>query len=334
MRTINSFIIRFLTAGSLLLSAGVVFFVSTVTGQDAPKDSKEECCWIDVKTGKRVRTAPASGINYGAMVANLDAGGKWVDPGVAVLSNDRERARNTKTGQNYARDNDDCWIDVKTGKRVPTVPASGINYGAMVENLNAGGKWVDPGVAVLDGDRERAHNTKTGQNFVREKCPPKDQASKTDENKNEATILVNLISEDTAQPFNTYGFNGSATHYFNTTFGVTGDFNANFKSEGTTDLRKISILGGVTFVPFEGVKRSDKVTISLHTLFGVSHFRSDNGTTSFTDNAFTMKLGGAVDVNVNRNFFIRPVQIDYAPTFFGGNTQHNFQIGAGAGFRF
>ena len=149
-------------------------------------------------------------------------------------------------------------------------------------------------------------------------------------------------SDDTVQhysrgresAFNTYGFNGSATHYFTPWFGVTGDFNANFKSEGTADLNKISALGGFTFVPLRGVRATDKVTVSLHSLFGVSHFSSDNGTTNFTDNAFTMKLGGAVDVNLNRNFFIRPVQIDYAPTFFGGNTQHIFQFSAGAGLRF
>jgi hypothetical protein len=39
-------------------------------------------------------------------------------------------------------------------------------------------------------------------------------------------------------------------------------------------------------------------------------------------------------VNVNKRFFVRPVQIDYAPTFFGGNTQHNVQFGFGGGFRF
>ena len=47
-----------------------------------------------------------------------------------------------------------------------------------------------------------------------------------------------------------------------------------------------------------------------------------------------MKLGAAVDVNVTNNFFIRPIQFDYAPTFFGGNTQNNFQFGFGAGVRF
>jgi len=78
----------------------------------------------------------------------------------------------------------------------------------------------------------------------------------------------------------------------------------------------------------------DKVSFSAHALFGISHFSSSAGSVTSTDNAFTMKLGGALDVNVNNHFFIRVIQIDYAPTFFGGNTQNNFQVGFGAGFRF
>lgn len=151
---------------------------------------------------------------------------------------------------------------------------------------------------------------------------------------NEINFNFSFIREDSDPRFNTYGFNGAYTYYFNPTVGVTSDVNAHFKNEGGVDLSKCSVLGGVTIVPFEGAKTTDKVTISLHSLFGVSHFSSDNGTTRFTDNAFTINLGGAVDVNLNEHVFIRVPQIDYAPTFFGGNTQHNYQVGFGVGFRF
>ena len=151
---------------------------------------------------------------------------------------------------------------------------------------------------------------------------------------NEITLTFSFIREDSDPRFNTYGFNGSYTHYVNPTVGLTGDFNGHFKTEGGVDLSKYSVLGGVTVVPFEGAKTTDKVTVSTHALFGISHFKADSGISRFTDNAFTMKLGGAVDVNVNENFFIRPVQIDYAPAFFGNNTQHNVQFSFGAGFRF
>ncbi|MGQ0763147.1 MAG: hypothetical protein ACT4OT_14200 [Acidobacteriota bacterium] len=151
---------------------------------------------------------------------------------------------------------------------------------------------------------------------------------------NQINLNFSFIREDSNPRFNTYGFNGSFTHYVNPTVGLTGDFNGHFKSESGVDLSKYSVLGGVTFVPFEGAKTTDKVTVSTHALFGVSHFKADSGSSGFTDNAFTMKLGGALDVNVNENFFVRPVQIDYAPTRFGGSFQHNVQFSFGIGFRF
>lgn len=151
---------------------------------------------------------------------------------------------------------------------------------------------------------------------------------------NEAVGFFSLIREDSDPAFNTYGGGASYTRFLNPSVGLTADFNANFRTQGGADLSKISFLGGLTVLPVEGAKTTDNVTFSTHALFGVSHFKSDAGAISFTDNAFTMKLGGAVDVNVTDNFFIRPVQIDYAPTFFGDTAQHNVQFSFGAGFRF
>jgi hypothetical protein len=42
-----------------------------------------------------------------------------------------------------------------------------------------------------------------------------------------------------------------------------------------------------------------------------------------------MAFGGGVDVNLNKRFAIRPIQIDYVPTHFGGAWQSNYQISAG-----
>jgi hypothetical protein len=146
-----------------------------------------------------------------------------------------------------------------------------------------------------------------------------------------------LIRED-AQPdrFNTYGLTVDYTRFLGSScrVGLTGDFNADWRTRNDADLTKTSFLGGITVIPFKGATTTDKVTVSTHALFGISHFNSTAGSVSSTDNAFTMKLGGAVDVNVTNNFFVRPIQIDYAPTFFGTTTQNNVQIGFGAGFRF
>src|SRR5712692_3105060 len=57
-----------------------------------------------------------------------------------------------------------CWIDVKTGKRVATVPLSGKNI-----NPNT---IADPGLAILSVDGKTAFNDVTKQNFALVPCPP------------------------------------------------------------------------------------------------------------------------------------------------------------------
>ena len=63
--------------------------------QTSNQDAQNPCrCWIDVKTGKRVRSVPFAGVNTG-LAATLDAG-------VAEVSSDGKTAFNTRTKQNYA----------------------------------------------------------------------------------------------------------------------------------------------------------------------------------------------------------------------------------------
>ncbi|MBI1729816.1 hypothetical protein HYR53_04275 [Candidatus Acetothermia bacterium] len=66
--------------------------------------------------------------------------------------------------QAQATTREDCWIDVKTGKQVPTVPLAGVN---MPEHATE-----NAGVAIISDDRKTAINTRTGQNFARVPCPP------------------------------------------------------------------------------------------------------------------------------------------------------------------
>src|SRR5258708_31480014 len=63
----------------------------------------------------------------------------------------------------------ECWIDVKTGKQVPTAPISGANYVKDPENAGLSS------VALLSGDGKTARNSKTGQNYALEPCPPPTQ---------------------------------------------------------------------------------------------------------------------------------------------------------------
>lgn len=63
---------------------------------------------------------------------------------------------------------DCCWIDIKTGKRVPTAPASEANYYHLGDPEKAG----EAGVALLSKDGKSARNSRTGQNYALEPCPP------------------------------------------------------------------------------------------------------------------------------------------------------------------
>jgi hypothetical protein len=87
--------------------SSVLLILLAIALSQAAFAKEEECCWIDIKTGKRVPTAPDAGINHmgitGHEFADFHGGGETHDPGVAVLSNDRKSARNSRTGQNYAR---------------------------------------------------------------------------------------------------------------------------------------------------------------------------------------------------------------------------------------
>ena len=120
--------------------------------------------WIDVKTGKPVATAPISGVNISGVI-------EGANNGVAIVSDDRRTAFNPKTGQNFAKQPDGSWIDVKTGKVVASVPLSGVNISGVIEGANNG-------VAVISDDRKTAFNPKTGQNFAREPVQPAQQVGK------------------------------------------------------------------------------------------------------------------------------------------------------------
>jgi opacity protein-like surface antigen len=65
---------------------------------------------------------------------------------------------------------------------------------------------------------------------------------------------------------------------------------------------------------------------------------------SIRKNSFALDMGGGIDINLTKNFSIRPVKLDYLPVFvddfeslgvvFTGRTQHNFRAGAGLLFHF
>src|SRR5437764_7318329 len=101
---------------SLALLALVFGFSQTAFAQTV---SVNECCWVDIKTGKRVPSVPSSGINHISDLEDLyrPTGKPWIaDPGIALIAIDGKSARNTRTGQQYAKESDGCCVDIKTGK--------------------------------------------------------------------------------------------------------------------------------------------------------------------------------------------------------------------------
>jgi hypothetical protein len=66
---------------------------------------------------------------------------------------------------------------------------------------------------------------------------------------------------------------------------------------------------------------------------------ASSGGISAGENAFSMAIGGGVDVPFSRRFSIRVIQADYLLTRFDGNngtaaTQNNVRVSAGIIFRF
>jgi hypothetical protein len=105
-------------------------------------------CWIDAKTGKRVRTGPVGWSPTG------------VNPHPYVSSPDPNHVENSVTGQTFVNDPTKGWIDAKTGAPVATGPVGWSPTG------------VNPHPYVSSPDPNHVENSVTGQTFVRIPCPP------------------------------------------------------------------------------------------------------------------------------------------------------------------
>lgn len=137
------------------------------------------------------------------------------------------------------------------------------------------------------------------------------------------------------------GGNVSIFHNFTPLFAFGGDFSA--LSGSTTDavgtikvgtsLHRQTYLAGPEFDFY----RNSKAKIFIQGLPGVVHDTvTTTGTTTVSSSttAFAVKFGGGVDVNVNKDFAIRPFQVDYMLTLLGKPWQKNFGISAGLVYRF
>ncbi len=300
----------------------------------APAVSDDGCCWIDTKTGKQVRTVPLSGVNIGGLV----------DAGVAVIDSlEPKRAHNSRTGQNFFRQPDGCWIDTKTGKQVRTAPLSGVNIGGLAA----------AGVAIIDSfEPKRAHNSRTGQNFFRSPCPPPEKPKNTDGGKTgyvPARLELGLgycymhAADEPVKSLN--GFTLSGIYPVNSWLAATGEFSGLYGSETRlfaggdvkNSLDRYLYLFGpqVTLLPSGPVRVFGRLLAGgVHDVSEVS-FRG--GSTRFSANAFALALGASAEVPVAPRASVG-VSFDYAPTHFtsptGNNWQQNWRVGVGGKISF
>lgn len=156
------------------------------------------------------------------------------------------------------------------------------------------------------------------------------------------------------------GFNASVTGNVTRYIGLKFEFSTHSKTlrfpipgGGTLELdsRLNTYVGGLQLKDNSKSKRVFRPFAEA--LFGVAHATAEacvSGTTTdfddippcgnnpnppspfplrSTDNAFTAVIGGGIDLRASQHFSVRAFHFAYAPTRFGGSTQHNLRVGAG-----
>ena len=146
------------------------------------------------------------------------------------------------------------------------------------------------------------------------------------------------IDGDERDNRNLYGWNGAVSINANKTFGFTVDASGHYQDNIRARSRFFTLLAGPRFTA-----RNESFTTFGHILFGGihQHERVDTLTEHFTarGNAFTVAVGGGVDVNVTPHFGVRLIQAEYDISkfnraFSGKAIQHNVRVGIGVVFRF
>jgi hypothetical protein len=157
--------------------------------------------------------------------------------------------------------------------------------------------------------------------------------------------------------FNVFGGGGQFNVNFGNYFGVKADFMGYAKGSGLSNQLRNNLdytdsTRGNTFTYMFGPqikKHTGKIQPFGEVLFGAAHTNAyatianafDSASGSGSNNAFAMAAGGGIDFKINRNFSLRPVQVDYLLTRFSANhvagytnNQNNFRYVGGLVFTF
>jgi Outer membrane protein beta-barrel domain len=131
------------------------------------------------------------------------------------------------------------------------------------------------------------------------------------------------LSDAVGDPVVLHGVNASGVYNFSKYVGVKGDFSTHHKQEFSLQ----NYLGGVQVK--NNAKEGSRVRPFAHALAGVvvasEGFRTRGG-------AFSVAVGGGIDIRVNKKVSVRAIQIDYNPYISGGSYMNNVRIGAGIVF--
>ena len=145
---------------------------------------------------------------------------------------------------------------------------------------------------------------------------------------------VNLASERTDYNGFTAEFNQNVTR----NVGIVTSFTGTFDNTGYVDtvtgrtfnakVQRYDLMIGPRYN-----WRTRRVTPFAHALFGLTHMRANFedrlSPRRKADTAFAMAFGGGLDIHASEHIDIRPIMIDYLPTFFNGKRQDNIRAGAG-----
>jgi hypothetical protein len=122
------------------------------------------------------------------------------------------------------------------------------------------------------------------------------------------------------------GWEAALTGNLNDWFGLKADLGGNYKSFGGGSAREYNILFGPQLS-----HRVEKFNVFVHGLLGVAHASVDGGPSS---TGAGWVIGGGADYNLNSNFAIRPVQLDYHGAQLFSNNQSDALNSLGHVYRF
>jgi len=127
--------------------------------------------------------------------------------------------------------------------------------------------------------------------------------------------------------FNTNGWDGSLSAYFNKFIGVTGDFNGSYGTVQGANVHLYSYSGGPVVAFREG-----KLNPFVHVLFGGATFGGFGGSSI---NGLTMMFGGGADYKASKAISIRLADFDWVYFHANGTSlSSNVRLTSGIVFRF